>query len=99
MDIEQLKIVMDTLTQLGELSLFGLIVYLFVEYVLPFIGWMAALAVTYKITTRIILSIGWNSHLEIWRDSLGIGRPGHLTSTEFSKLAQEIDKLISTRSK
>lgn len=93
MDIEQLKLVIETVKSVSGDAQTVAIVWLLLDKLLPVIAWLVVGVGAFKLLSRLILNI--NSHKDMCdiRDMLGIGVPGHLMDCERSKVLAKIREL------
>jgi hypothetical protein len=93
MDIEQLKLVIETVKSVSGDAQTVAITWLLLDKLLPVIAWLIAGFGAFKLTARLLLN--FNSHKDMCdiRDMLGIGVPGHLMDCERNKILAKIREL------
>ena len=99
MDIEQIKLVVDAVVKLGEQGKGAFIVWVVMDKLLPFIGWMAALGCVCKVALKLIERITNTGEeaMKVIRDSLRIGCRGHLTHSEAQQVIDRVRELINNQ--
>ena len=98
MDIEQLKLVLDLLRDLGSNGQTAVIWWLVLDNVMPIIGLLSGLGMVVWGATTIIRAANTSTTLLLgrWRDQLRIGAPGMLYPSERAEVISRIDSLINT---
>lgn len=94
MDIEQLRLVMETLAQMGAHGKEAFIWWLFFDKALPSIVWLILLPCVLITASRVISRMSENEQrLRNIRDILGIGCAGYVSIHEFNDIVKELKKI------
>ena len=95
MEIEQLKMVIELISQLGVHGKEAFIWWLVLDKVLPVIGWgITLVAFSYTILKVIKEVSGHENHLQSIRDVLGVGCPGKFMPSEYHDVMRKIRQLL-----
>ena len=94
MDIEQLKLVLSTLLQLGEGSKEVAIWWLMLDKVLPVVVWLLILGAVVYLVLRIIPMLTLSDPICELRDRLGIGSSGSHSNWERRETFKRLNKLV-----
>jgi len=93
MDIEQLKLVIETVKSVSGDAQSVAIAWLLLDKLLPVIAWLIAGFGVFKLATRLLLNLNSYKDMCDIRDMLGIGVPGHITERERSEVLAKIKDL------
>ena len=95
MDIEQLKLVLETAQGIGVQAQAIAIVWILLDKLLPVVCWMTVfVTLLWKIPTFVRLFAGSDAFM-IWaRDALRIGSPGYLADYERRVVEQKLRELV-----
>jgi hypothetical protein len=94
MDIEQLKLVLETVKAVSGDTATVAIIWITVQSILPFIIWVLGLTLTYKAVVKFVGKSQYTEDIKLLRDSLGIGIPGAINPSEYSKTLCKLHELI-----
>lgn len=98
MDIEQLKLVLETLQGLGHETSNLTVIWLSLKYGTMVLGWLLSVGVIVYVTTRIYRAVTSGTDEAFFgamRDQLGTGRRGALTRDELHDTKRAIRTLVS----
>lgn len=91
MDIEQLKLVVEAISQLGIQGKEAFIWWLLFDKLLPVICWLTSLVIVGVGILKLVRIFSGNEQkLEALRDMLEVGSPGILTEEEFDSIVRKI---------
>lgn len=94
MDIEQLKLVVEAISQLGIQGKEAFIWWLLFDKMLPVICWLTTLVFVGVCIFKLVrLLHGNEGKLMDIRDMLEVGSPGFFTEEEFGSVVREIRRL------
>lgn len=93
MDIEQVKLIIDLIKDLGVQGKEGLIWWLIIKEVLPLIAWSAFGFTTITFAYRLLYSVSYGAPLLALRKKLFPHLSGYLTESEVNDIIQEVSRL------
>lgn len=99
MNMEELTLVMNTITNLGAEGKTAFIWWLLASEVLPVAAWLTTLLLLFIPARWMYLFFGAAAYLRHLRDRLGIGGPGHLTPYELQELTHALDEILKGMNK
>lgn len=102
MYIDEIQVVMDAISTLGEAGKFAFIWWLIADKVLPVIGWLLALGVFAGGGLRIVRQVLEDRRrvdsneltLRTLRDLLRIGSSGHVSEYVLGRILQRVTQLV-----
>ena len=94
MDIEQLKLILETVSGVSGDAQVIAVAWLLLDKVLPVAGWLAFGYGIYRLVSRIIPVFMDDAELCRLRDKLGIGSPGYMYESERRKLFKRLNELV-----
>jgi hypothetical protein len=95
MDIEQLKLILETLRTMGEAGKDAFIWWILLDKALPVLAWLLTFCGLIWLVLRIVGAISSDSHMARLRDDLGVGRPGELINSEVAEVRRRISELVA----
>lgn len=99
MNTEELKMVLDTIQQLGDQGTAAFVLYVVFDSLLTFIGLMIAVAIAYKLIVRGLEHSETEECIKHLRKKLRAGVPGCLTSGEIEAVKARVDELVAAESR
>lgn len=93
MDIEQVKLIVDLIKDLGVQGKEGLIWWLVIKEVLPLVAWTSFGFTVITLAYQFLRGLGWENEMKEIRRLLCPHFSGYMTSQEYFAVIQEIQKL------
>jgi hypothetical protein len=97
-DIEQLKLILETLATMGESGKDAFIWWLVLDKVLPVFGWIVTFSGFIFIALRVINMSSNLQKLEELRDALGVGSYGSITNWEIDETLKKAMQIVKSKS-
>lgn len=94
MDIDQLKLILETVTSLGAEGKSAFIWWLVLDKGIQALIWAGFFTVFYRVAMAALTSIRSVNEFCNFRDRLSIGSPGALTNGEITRTVEVISRLI-----
>lgn len=94
MDIDQLKLILETVTSLGAEGKSAFIWWLVLDKGIPALIWAGFFTIFYRVAMAALTSIRAVNEFCNFRDRLGTGTHGVLSNAELSRTVEAIARLI-----
>jgi hypothetical protein len=95
MDLEQLKLILETLRAAGDTSATLFIVWMVLDKVFPPTVWLVSLSLVLWVVARFFpRPSSWKCG-EVIRDLVGVGMPGQLTEPEAEATIARVRELVA----
>jgi len=97
MSIEELQLILNTVSNVSNGALSVTILWVFVANVLPIIAWLLAGLGVFKLAKELVplcFLMDSNAQLMILRDKLNIGTKGYIYGSEIQELFIKLNELV-----
>jgi len=100
MNSDELKLMTDTIQALGQNGQVAFVWWLVMDKLLPVLGWLATLwGVLRYLVTPLTYTAKCYRDISNFRDVLGIGSPGALSSSEHYQTIKKLTELVNGATK